>query len=223
MEVLRPQKVNYEEAAMRVFMESINLLGGLKRIIQFRNLTWVPSLAEAAYVIVLKNEGMKGNKEIAAELGITEETVRKVLRAKSEEVEHYIKGEKEEIDEHIAGGIAKLAYEKLKREGKLEFAAEIGEAEARELELAFDVDIFWALRVMQAIKGLKFPVGREELAERVSGIEIRGVPIVELLNEISFPVRTPAELLHKLKEARKTREIASKHLSLEEAIERSGG
>lgn len=40
--------------AERVFNESIKILGGLKKLIEYRNLAWLPSLAEASYTVVLK-------------------------------------------------------------------------------------------------------------------------------------------------------------------------
>jgi len=49
-----------------ISLESIN---GLRRLVEYRNLTWLPSLAEATYVVVLKNEAFKTYGEIARELG----------------------------------------------------------------------------------------------------------------------------------------------------------
>ena len=122
MEVIaKPKGGDIDKMAEKVFFESIRQLGGLKKLIEYRNLTWLPSLAEAAYVVVLKNEAMKTYKEIAQELGITEQTVKNIATADEEEVIKYIEGEIEERPkEHIAGGLAKLAYKKLKEEGKLE-------------------------------------------------------------------------------------------------------
>ena len=122
MEVIaKPKGGDIDKMAEKVFFESIRQLGGLKKLIEYRNLTWLPSLAEAAYVVVLKNEAMKTYKEIAQELGITEQTVKNIATADEEEVIKYIEGEIEERPkEHIAGGLAKLAYKKLKEEGRLE-------------------------------------------------------------------------------------------------------
>lgn len=108
-------KENVDELAEKVFHECINILGGLKKLMEYRNLTWLPSLAEASYVVVLKEELMKTNREIAETLGITEQTVRNILQADEEEVKRYIGGETEKVDEHKAGGIAKLAYKNIKR------------------------------------------------------------------------------------------------------------
>jgi len=119
MEIIRApiKKLDADSLAEKVFQESIRILGGLKKLLEYRNLTWLPSLAEAAYVIILKNEMLKTSKEIAKELGITEQTVKNILNADEKEVEKFLKGEIEKIDEHKAGGIAKLAYKKVK--GKL--------------------------------------------------------------------------------------------------------
>lgn len=201
MEVIAPVKAEYDEIAMRVFVESINLLGGLRKVIEFRNLTWVPSLAEAAYVVVMKHIGMKTDSEIARELGITEQTVKHILHAEAGEVERYIKGEVEKIDEHVAGGLAKLAFEKLKHEDRLETVTELSHAETRTIEEVFDIEILWAFRVLKSLKGVHFPVEKQELQERLRGIEIRGKPVSELLERIEYPVKSSAELLHRLKEA----------------------
>lgn len=117
MEVLKVEAGDYyDKLAEKVFMEAIKIAGGLRKLIEYRNLTWLPSLAEAVYVVVLKNEAALTNKEIAAKLGITEQTVANILRAEAEEVEKWLKGELVEVDEHKAGALAKLAYEKMKKE-----------------------------------------------------------------------------------------------------------
>ena len=119
MEVIKP--VNGEELinslAKKVFMECIEMLGGLKKLVEYRHLTWLPSLAEAAYVVVMKNEGLMNNMQIAEKLGITKQTVENILRADEEEVKKFLQGDVEKVDEHKAGGLAKLAYKKIKNEG----------------------------------------------------------------------------------------------------------
>ncbi len=196
MEVIaRPKGGNVDKMAERVFQESIKILGGLKKLITYRNLTWLPSLAEAAYVIVLKNEALKTYSEIAKELGITEQTVKNIATADEEEVKKYLEGEIEKVDEHKAGGIAKLAYRKLKEEGKLE---------GEEVEISHDeieaLGIDWAIHVLARIRGLDFPVDKDALLERLKGLIARGKPIEEILEKIEYPVKNPAELLHKIKE-----------------------
>ena len=121
MEIIKkPKGKNVDEIAEMVFMKGIEILGGLKKLIEYRNLTWLPSLAESSYAVVLRSEAMKTYSEIAKELGIAETTVKNILSADEERVLDYIKGDEEKRPkEHIAGGIAKLAYKALKTNGKI--------------------------------------------------------------------------------------------------------
>ncbi len=186
---------NIDAVAERIFHESIRILGGLKNLVEYRNLTWLPSLAEAAYVIALKNESIKTNREIAEYLGITEQTVKKILSADEYRVMEYLKGESRE-KEHVAGGIAKLAYRAIKEHrDNLEERMEIMEESARSL------GVDWAVHVLSNIKGLNFPVGKEDLLERLKGYQIRGKPIEDILDSLEYPVKSPAELLHAIREA----------------------
>ncbi len=195
MEVItKPVGASIDAMAEQVFAESIALLGGLRKLVDYRNLTWLPSLAEAAYVVVLKNEAMKSYAEIARELGITEQTARSIATAKEERVEAYLTGGIEKPKEHIAGGLAKLAYRKLKQEGRLGEEVRLAQREAEVL------GIDWAVHVLAKIKGLDFPAEREQLAERLRGLVIKGKRAEEILAELEYPVKTPAELLHKLRE-----------------------
>ena len=186
---------NIDAVAERIFHESIRILGGLKNLVEYRNLTWLPSLAEAAYVIALKNESIKTNREIAEYLGITEQTVKNILSADEYRVMEYLKGESRE-KEHVAGGIAKLAYRAIKEHrDNLEERMEIMEESARSL------GVDWAVHVLSNIKGLNFPVGKEDLLERLKGYQIRGKPIEDILDSLEYPVKSPAELLHAIREA----------------------
>ena len=196
MEVIaRPRGGNIDKMAEKVFFESIKMLGGLKKLIEYRNLTWLPSLAEAAYVVVMKNEAFKTYKEIAKELGITEQTAKSIVTADEDEVKRYIEGELEERPkEHIAGGIAKLAYKKLKEEGWLD--EEEVEINHDELEV---LGVDWAVHVLAKIKGLDFPVEKDQLIDRLKGMVIKGKKVEEILERLEYPVKSPAELLHKIK------------------------
>ncbi len=196
MEVIaKPKGGDIDKMAEKVFFESIRILGGLRKLIEYRNLTWLPSLAEAAYVIVLKNEAFKTYKEIAKELGITEQTAKNIATADEEEVKKYIEGELEERPkEHIAGGIAKLAYRKLKEEGKLEE----DEVEIKHDEIEV-LGIDWAVHVLTRIKGLDFPVEKDRLMERLKGLVIKGKKAEEILEKLEYPIKSPAELLHNIK------------------------
>ncbi len=194
MEIITKAKGgNVDEMAEKVFMESIRILGGLKKLVEYRNLTWLPSLAEAAYVIVLKNETIKTYREIAEILGITEQTAKNIATADEEKVKSYIMEGGEKPNEHIAGGIAKLAYKTLKQKGELE-KIEINEEEVEAL------GIDWAVHVLAAIKGMDFPAEKEALKERLHGMKIMGKDAEEILEKIEYPVKSPAELLHKIKE-----------------------
>lgn len=194
MEIIsKPVGGNIDEMAEKVFMESIRNLGGLKKLVEYRNLTWLPSLAEAAYVIVLKNEAAKTYGEIARILGITEQTAKNIATADEEKVKSYIMEGGEKPNEHIAGGIAKLAYKALKQRGELG-KIELGSEEAEAL------GIDWAVHVLAAIKGVDFPAEKETLMERLKGMSIMGKNIEEILNALEYPVKSPAELLHKIKE-----------------------
>ncbi len=114
VEVLRPQEENYDELALQLFSEVIKELGGPKKMIQYKQLTWLPSLMEACYVIALHEKGKKTADEIASLLGITKETVKRILSADPEAVRKKIEGEEKDISVHTAGGLAKLAWEKRK-------------------------------------------------------------------------------------------------------------
>jgi len=192
MEVINaPVKdIDIDALAEQVFYESINILGGLRKLIEYRNLTWLPSLAEAAYAVVMKEELMKTHKEIAFDLGLTPQTVQNILRADAEEVERYIKGEVEKVDEHKAGGIAKLAYERVKKEGRITMRQ-------NELEV---LGVDWAIKVLTRLRGADFPLDREQLMERLKGVVIKGKPFEEIIEKMEFPVNSPAEVLRKIKE-----------------------
>ncbi len=194
MEIIsKPMGGNVDEMAEKVFMESIRILGGLKKLVEYRNLTWLPSLAEAAYVVVLKNEAVKTYGEIARMLGITEQTAKNIATADEEKVKNYIMEGGERPNEHIAGGIAKLAYRALKQRGELD-KIELKKEEAEAL------GIDWAVHVLAAIKGMDFPAEKEALMERLKGMSIMGRDAKEILEAIEYPVKNPAELLHKIKE-----------------------
>ena len=118
MEVIIPESEKSEEElderVWKLFTEAINILGGLRKLIEYRNLTWLPSLAEACYVILLKNERMLTKEEIAKKLGISKQTVDKIVSAEEAKIESFLKGEIEKLDEHKAGALAKLAYKRMK-------------------------------------------------------------------------------------------------------------
>ncbi len=191
MEVIKTpvKKVDVDYLAEQVFYEAINILGGLRKLIDFRNLTWLPALAEAAYAVVLKEEFMKTYQEIASELGLTPQTVQNMLRADTEEIKKYIKGKVEKVDEHKAGGIAKLAYERVKKEGRITL-------KHSELEV---LGVAWSIKVLVRLRGADFPLDKEALLERLKGITIKDKPIKDIIEKMKFPVNSPAEVLKEIK------------------------
>jgi len=54
-------EVNIEARVQKLFLNAIELLGGLKQLCDYRSLTWLPALARAAYAVVLKEEYNKTN------------------------------------------------------------------------------------------------------------------------------------------------------------------
>lgn len=191
-----------EELTGRVFFKTFDLVGGLMKLAEFKSLTWLPSLARASFVIVLKEEYMKTEEEIAKTVGLTKNTVKSILRAdpeialkKIQEIEF-----SKELKIHMAGAIARLAYKEVK-EGKeskilLRFAGSVAEETAKIL------DVPWAYNVLKHIKGMKYPVqSAESLKEFLTGINIKGISIEKILPVLKYPVNNPAELLHGIKEA----------------------
>jgi len=121
--------------------------------------------------------------------------------SKAEEVEKFIKGELEKVDEHKAGGLAKLAYQKLKAEGFERL--ELPKTHAEQIEECLEISFVWAAWVLMKIKGLDFPVEKEVLKERLKGVTLKGKPIEEILEQLEYPIKSPADLLKKMKEVLK--------------------
>ncbi len=195
-----------ENLVSRVFFKSLDLLGGLHKLAEYRTLTWLPSLARASFVIVLREEYLKTEEEIAEIVGLTKNTVRNILRAdpnlalyKIQHMDELTKEEKKEMRVHTAGGIAKLAF-KLVKDGQeaqvlLEFCATSG------AQVAQVCDVPWAYAVLKRMKGVKYPIENSDvLADLLKGIDIKGLPATEVVREINYPVKSPAQLLHEIKE-----------------------
>lgn len=98
-----------EKEARELFWKAIEILGGPRQLFEYRRLTWLPSLMEAAFVLSLAKRG-KMAKEIARELGLSTQTVRLILAADEESVRKKIfEGKVKKVKDHIAGGLIKLA------------------------------------------------------------------------------------------------------------------
>jgi len=178
-----------DEMVLEMLLEALNVLGGPKKIIQFRNLTWIPSIIKANYAILLSNAG-KTHEEIARELGVTKATVDRMLRADPEDVLRKVRGElpEEKIDDHIAGGLAKLAYKNV--------LSRKTEEELSSLSSAMEtLGVEWAVIVLKKIRGMDFPVDRSGLLERLGGLSIYGIPVGEILDSLDYPIESPAKLL----------------------------
>jgi len=189
---------NIEGEALRVFLKTIDLVGGPRSLAQKRNLTWLPSLLEASYIVVLSEHG-KTESEIAEYLGITKQTVRNALKADVDAVRKKIQEEFQEEDEeiktHIAGGLAKWAYKEIKEGNEhIPFVAELYE------EFSKAIGIQWPIEVLQRIRGLKFPSTKDEIANRLKGLTtIKDVPLQTILEKLPDEIKNPADLLHQIK------------------------
>lgn len=200
MPILGPDEIkefDIDAMAIRVFLKALEIIGGPRKLIEYRNLTWIPSLMEASYAIVLQDMAMKTETEIAEFLGLTRQTVRNMLRAEPELVLKKLEGELEEKTPraHTAGGLAKLAYQEVKegRDNLVIFS--------HALQVASEtLGIFWPVEVLRRIKGLDFPVEKEVLKDRLSGLKIEGKSMDEILENLQYPIKSPAELLSQIKQ-----------------------
>ncbi len=109
-----PQPQDVDREALEVFLAAIDLLGGPRGLVEHRRLTWLPSLMEAAYAVVLAERHHWSADDIAAFLGLSRQAVRAMLQASPERVrERLLAGppaEEEGRRPHIAGGLARLAF-----------------------------------------------------------------------------------------------------------------
>ena len=201
--VAEPVEKDLESLVLRVFLKSIDVLGGLSKLAEYKTLTWLPSLARAAYCVVLREEYFKTDREIAERVGLTLQTVRNILRAepslaleKLKRLEELIEEERKELRVHTAGGIAKLAY-KLVKEGHEEPKVFLDYCE----RVAYALDIPWAYMVLKRLKGTDFPINSADaISDKLEGVYIKGRPAKEVLSEVEYPIKNPAELLHRIKE-----------------------
>ncbi len=186
-----------DEIAFKVFIKSLELLGGPRKLVEYRNLTWVPSLMAASYAVVLRDKKMMTTEEIAEFLGLSTQTVKRILSADPEAVMKKIKGELEDLDDHTAGGLAKEAWNRLKAGEDIHIALDSVRSTLEAIESPP-----WAVLVLKRIKGLDFPVDNPGiLKDRLKGIEVEGKPAEELVEKLNYPIRSPAELLKAIKRA----------------------
>ncbi len=201
--LVEPVEKDMESLVLRVFLKSIDVLGGLSKLAEYKTLTWLPSLARAVYCVVLREEYFKTDREIAEKVGLTVQTIRNILRAetsttleKLRRIEELLEEERKELKVHTAGGIAKLAY-KLVKEGHEEQGVFLQYCE----RVAYALDVPWAYMVLKRLKGTDFPIqSANSISERLGSVYIKGRTAKEVLEEIEYPIRNPAELLHRIKE-----------------------
>jgi len=187
-----------EQLVTRVFFKAIDLLGGLSKLTEFRTLTWLPSLARAAYVVVLREEYLRTEEEIAQKVGLTKNTVRSILRADPTLAIEKIQEELKEMKVHTAGGIAKLAYKMVKEGNEAEILSHFCTVVAEEVARALDIP--WAYAVLKHLRGVKFPIqDSQALKEKLKGVKIKTHPAEEVVDRLPYPIRTPAVLLHEIK------------------------
>lgn len=195
-----------EHLVTRVFFKSVELLGGISKLAEYRTLTWLPSLARASFVIVLKEHYIKTDEEIASRVGLTKNTVKNILRAdpelalrKIKSLEEMLKEEAKELKVHTAGGIAKLAYKEVK-EGKeaqtlIQYCSSVAE------EITKTLDVPWAYMVLKKSKGITYPItNQEQLQEHLKDVYIKGIPASKVISSIHYPIKNPAELIHEIKQ-----------------------
>ncbi|SMC08568.1 bacterio-opsin activator [Nitratiruptor tergarcus] len=197
-----------ERLVERVFFKSIDLLGGLKKLAEFRTLTWLPSLARAAFAIVLREEYLKPEDEIAEYVGLTRNTVRNILRADPDQAMYKIQHldelsaqEKKELKVHTAGGVAKLAYRLVKEGQDSQTILDFCHTMAGEALQAASCESPWAYLVLKHTKGIGYPIVSDEvLGERLREISIKGVDGSTVAKGLVYPIKTPAQLLKEIKE-----------------------
>ncbi|BAL80976.1 hypothetical protein [Caldisericum exile] len=205
-------QVEFEDLVARVFSKSIDLLGGIVKLAEYKTLTWLPSLARATIAIVLKEEYLRSEEEIAHKVGITKNTVRNIVRAdpklaldKMQKIEELTKEESKNLKTHTAGGIAKLAY-KLVKDG-VDAKVLVNFSSAVLEDIMKTLDIPWAYMVLKRIKGIDFPISSYEvLQERLSDIVSQDIKLTELLPNLQYPISTPAQLIKEIKEHLKMKE-----------------
>ncbi len=206
----KPAEVNnaeLEQLVSRVFFKAIDLLGGLRSLTEYRTLTWLPSLARAAYAVVLSEEYMKTELEIAQILGVTRNTVRTMLHADPNTALEKIRMLEEEgtptenkvLTVHLAGAIARLAYKMIKEgqeaQSLLEFCRQMAQDSLKVC------DTPWAYLLLKHSKGIKYPItSPEQINELFGDLVVAGKKMSEIAEYLFYPIKNPAQLLHEVKE-----------------------
>ncbi|MGC9099983.1 MAG: bacterio-opsin activator [Caldisericum sp.] len=202
----------FEDLVARVFSKAIDLLGGIVKLAEYRTLTWLPSLARATLTVVLKEEYLRSEEEIAQKVGITKNTVRSIIRAdpglaleKIQKIEELTKEETKDLKTHTAGGIAKLAYKLVKGGEDAKVIVDFSSIVLEDMMKALEIP--WAYMVLKRIKGLNFPINTYEiLQEKLKDITFKEIKLIEILPHLQYPINTPAQLIKEIKEHLKMKE-----------------
>ncbi len=199
---IKPIEDDVESKVLRLFLKTIELLGGPRKLVEYRNLTWLPTLMLASYAVVYHKDKHYPADHIAKVLGISTTTARNILQADETIAMERIKAmtENKEVSEekktHMAGALAKIAYREI-MQGKDEINLMMHLVKETSKSLGAE----WAVKILSMLKGADFPLTKENLLARLKGVKIRGVPIEEIAKKLSYPIHTPAELLRKIKGA----------------------
>jgi probable regulatory domain-containing protein len=187
-----------ETLTLRVFLKSLELLGGTHKLVKTRATGWLSSLLLASYTVVLREEHLKSEQEIAQRLGITLQTVKNILRSEPMvgNLEEVFKSEGKELNIHTAGGIAKLAYRLVKdQKDHTGLCLELSKRTAEALDIA------WAKILLRRLEEQDFPVtSAQPIKEKLGKVWLSGRSAQEVLEELDYPIHTPIELIEKIKE-----------------------
>jgi len=182
-----------ETLVLRTFLKTVEVLGGLQKLVEKKNTNWLSPLLLACYSVVLKEECLKTEQEIAQHLGITPQTVKNILRA---ELPKAWQEEGKDLSVYMAGSIAKTAYRLIKEDLddvnlSLEFSKKLAKA----------LDITWAHLILRKLKGSDFPIESPmHIKEKIGKVYVKGRLAQEILEEIEYPIHTPVDLIGKIKE-----------------------
>jgi len=178
-----------EHLVNRVFFKAIDLLGGLQKLAEYRTLTWLPSLARAAFAVILREEYMKTEDEIAQMVGLTRNTVRNILRADPTLVMEKLK----KLEELAKEEAKEMKVQGQEAETLMHYCGLIIEDTMKHL------DIPWAYTVLKHLKGTKYPItGPEVLKEKLKDVRIKTLPATEVVEKLHYPIKNPAQLLHEI-------------------------
>lgn len=106
----------HKQDVMRLFMKSVDLVGGLRGLAERHRLDSLTELMESAYVWVLHEEERRSAEEIADYLALDTATVNAILNSRIDDAIERFQG-KRALDQQerdaTAGGVVRLASRRL--------------------------------------------------------------------------------------------------------------